>query len=639
MAILLNHPALIFARTTTSQDGRTIAADITIYTTTLHVVNIYAPVHIQNNKRRQENQLFLKNLYPFIKSNHPTILAGDFNTVDDPTIDRFPPQRPRYQPTELQDICTTYQLTDAYRTLHNNTSTYTWRNATAQSRLDRIYISPCITPTQYNAVCNPLSDHDTVSVSLTTHDTSPRGRGSWKNNAAIYKEESFQKELSEQWNNWKNTIPKYNTDITQWWKHVKRKIKALTIRHSTLQAQKHKAEQTNLQQKLETLKSQICKHPDKYKAYQTTKNTLSKLIRTQAKQKLFKHLAEDHHNNLSTKAFYQQFEKQKEQTTIPSLKDETGQEMNTPANMMKIAEKYYNELYFPKETKTETQQQFLDALKNRLPSDDQHLIEKEISNTEIEIAVKSMKNGKTPGPDGLSAELYALCWDVIGEDFTKVIKQLYETGLMPAQMKEGNITLIHKKGDRSTLTNYRPISLLNTDYKIFNKILATRIRTSIHTVISPQQYAKPGTQIQEATTVIRDLHWTAKQRNKNAYFISLDFQKAFDSIDQNWLTFVLKKMDYPNKFIKMVQNVQLEATSKILINGFLSEKIQIRRGVRQSTKFSSVLNSSRTPCQYDYKKQNDKGNWSLWDSRNKNLELCRRHDAYYGRRTFSKGGP
>ena len=91
--------------------------------------------------------------------------------------------------------------------------------------------------------------------------------------------------------------------------------------------------------------------------------------------------------------------------------------------------------------------------------------------------------------------------------------------------KSGFLTLSHKKGDKEQLANYRPISLLNYDLKILTKILANRLKKIVGALVQEHQYAKPGSRISTATTLLRDLYWAATQINSEAFFISIDFQK------------------------------------------------------------------------------------------------------------------
>ena len=80
------------------------------------------------------------------------------------------------------------------------------------------------------------------------------------------------------------------------------------------------------------------------------------------------------------------------------------------------------------------------------------------------------------------------------------------------------------------------------------------------------QDAKPGKQIFSIANLLRDLWWDASDSKIDAYFVSLDFKKAFDSIDQHWLSRVLHKMNFPTKFIRTINSLNKDANVRVLVN-------------------------------------------------------------------------
>ena len=118
---------------------------------------------------------------------------------------------------------------------------------------------------------------------------------------------------------------------------------------------------------------------------------------------------------------------------------------------------------------------------------------------------------------------------------------MFSSQSVESQIKTGYLILIHKKGPKNEIANYRPISLLNYDLKFFTKCLTNRLKPLISDLTQEQQYAKPGKQISSATTLLRDLWWDACTSETDAYFISTDFRKTFDSIEKRWFFRVLQK--------------------------------------------------------------------------------------------------
>ena len=166
---------------------------------------------------------------------------------------------------------------------------------------------------------------------------------------------------------------------------------------------------------------------------------------------------------------------------------------------------------------------------------------------------------------------------------------MYSTQTIDNRIKSGFITLIHKKGPKTEISNYRPISLLNYDLKIFTKCLTNRLKPLMTDLSHEHQYAKLKKQIFSVANLLRDLWWDASNSQIDAYFISLDFKKAFDSIDQHWLSRVLQKMNFPAKFIRTINSLNKDAKINVLVNGFQTKKVPVNKGVWQGDPLSFYL--------------------------------------------------
>ncbi|CAI7898010.1 unnamed protein product, partial [Closterium sp. NIES-54] len=107
---------------------------------------------------------------------------------------------------------------------------------------------------------------------------------------------------------------------------------------------------------------------------------------------------------------------------------------------------------------------------------------------EVKAAFKAMANNKSPGMDGLPKELFENNWDLLRGSFMSLVKDFTTSEMLPSEVKGAVMILLHKKGDKSQLGNYRPITLLNFTYKILAKVLADRLKGMLHQVVSPEQY-------------------------------------------------------------------------------------------------------------------------------------------------------
>ena len=227
----------------------------------------------------------------------------------------------------------------------------------------------------------------------------------------------------------------------------------------------------------------------------------------------------------------------------------------------------------------------------RLSENDSSSLEGEITYSEILSALKSMKNGKSPGNDGFTTEFFKFFWSDLGMFILRSINYGYRTGSLSITQKQGITTCIPKPNkSRHYLKNWRPISLLNVVYKLASTVIANRLKTILDNVINEDQKGFiSGRFIGENIRLIYDILYETKNQDIPGLLLSIDFQQAFDSI--SW-KFVSKTLDYFNfgpSFKSWIKLFQIGTESCILQNGFLSEYFYIQRGCRQGDPISPYI--------------------------------------------------
>ena len=186
-------------------------------------------------------------------------------------------------------------------------------------------------------------------------------------------------------------------------------------------------------------------------------------------------------------------------------------------------------------------------------------------------------------------EFYQEYWNSIKEIFIPFVNEVKEKGFSNRK-NVSVIKLAYKKtGEIYLLTNYRPISLINTDVKIITKVLAERLKYVLPSIIHCTQTAVYGRKIDQNIHLVRDLIEISNREDDTTAFLFLDQEKAFDRVNHEFLFKTMKAFGVGDTFIGWIRTIYSNASSILNINGYFSETIALQRGVRQGCPLSSLL--------------------------------------------------
>ena len=205
-------------------------------------------------------------------------------------------------------------------------------------------------------------------------------------------------------------------------------------------------------------------------------------------------------------------------------------------------------------------------------------------------ALNSLNNDSSAGSDGLSVSFYKVFWKKIKSILLNSFNEAIKVGELSTNQKRGIITLLYKGDDREDLSNWRPISLLNTDYKIFSKIIALRFQSVLPKIIS--KYQKGFLKDRNITELIRsidDITNATYSTNSTGLLASVDFKKAFDSVSKNAILNCLKMFNFGPYLTKLVSVLMHNSISCVKNAGWLSTWFPCERGVRQGCSTSPYL--------------------------------------------------
>ena len=150
---------------------------------------------------------------------------------------------------------------------------------------------------------------------------------------------------------------------------------------------------------------------------------------------------------------------------------------------------------------------------------------------EISKAIFQMDRDKAPGPDGFTIAVFQDCWDVIKEDLVRVFAEFHRSGVINQSTNASFIVLLPKKSTTKKISDFRPISLITSLYKIIAKVLSGRLRGVLHETIHTTQGAfVQGRQIMDAVLIANEIVDERRRSGEEGVVFKIDFEKAYDHV-------------------------------------------------------------------------------------------------------------
>lgn len=173
-----------------------------------------------------------------------------------------------------------------------------------------------------------------------------------------------------------------------------------------------------------------------------------------------------------------------------------------------------------------------------------------------------LKADKTPGPDGFSTKFYKVFKEELSENLKELMNEVIKTGESPPTWQEATITLLPKENsDLKSPKNYRLISLLNTDYKLFAKILAERLKEFLKGFIQEDQAGfLPGRQIKDNLRILLNCieyydKKPDKKPDKKVALFFVDAEKVFDNVHWDFMKLLIKKLQLGENFENAIKAI------------------------------------------------------------------------------------
>ncbi|XP_028117415.1 uncharacterized protein LOC114315043 [Camellia sinensis] len=213
------------------------------------------------------------------------------------------------------------------------------------------------------------------------------------------------------------------------------------------------------------------------------------------------------------------------------------------------------------------------------------------SKEEIWRAVKESDGNKAPGPDGFNMACFQKCWKVFKKEILQFFNEFYDNGRLAKGINSSFTTLIPKKDCPEGISNYRPISLVGSIYKILSKVLASRLKKVLQRIIGDSQTAFIGRRnILDGVLISNEIvDWWKKKKKQKGMILKLDFEKAFNSVNWECLFEMLSSFGFQNKWTRWIKECLQSSRVSILVNGSPTAEFCPENGLRQGDPLSPFL--------------------------------------------------
>ena len=334
---------------------------------------------------------------------------------------------------------------------------------------------------------------------MNLENSNPRGRGVWKFYTRLLKSDDFCAAVNDFWPQWRSEKPIF-TDPRVWWDAVKLQLKQIAIAHSISRANDWKREKASLGKEFRELQSCADPNSASHRTRLLEIKDLLKAIDDEALEGCILRSKEQwtELGEKPTRYFYQLEASRQSRNAIHALRADDNSIVKSMRGILQECHAFYKKLYTPEPIDASSQDWLLNNIEATLSSEEQANCEGELTLDECHAALLQMESGKSPGSDGFPAEFYSRFWGLIGKDLVDSLNFSFREGSLSDSQRQGVLCLLYKKDDPLSLKNWRPISLLNIDYKIATKALSNRLRKVLPLILQEDQTCRvPGRTIFE----------------------------------------------------------------------------------------------------------------------------------------------
>ena len=548
----------------------------------------YGPQWAKMSKEHISNTL--SKINSIHDSTDNNIIIGDFNFAEfDVDKGKNMDSRDKMIKRQWDDFLTKKGIIDPFRVQCPHRKIYSFTTSMGKSRGDRVYTNEDsmarIKNLRYIHTPFPTA-HKIMMFNL--EQTKKYGPSQWKMNSSILSDTIYKKEIEEIFQELQAM------DIINpldWWDLFIMVVQGTTMTYTRKKARIRKSLKQLLSAQIENLEKVEHMTTIQNKTYLHYKARLNELLRVEIRGHEIRTKGQPKYEiNEPDINMYSIFEKRyQSQNVIYQLADEEGHIQSEQGTLQEIAKKYYTKLFQKTKTRVGKQDKVLSKIVKKISDADRRNLDAPLTIKELEKAVMSLLDNKSPGPDGITAEFYKKFWYLIKDKYLAYINAAKIHGFRDFRNTSSTTIIYKRKGEVYDLANYRPIALLNIDIKILTKTLSCRLRLVLPSIIHHSQTAVDGRKIDHTCHLIRDIIDLINKDDSEGALLFLDQEKAFDRVEHDFLFKILATFGIGPQFINWLKVLYKNAYTTVKINGFLTEPIPLARGLRQGCPLSPPL--------------------------------------------------
>ena len=574
--------------------GSLIGRTLQINDCKIYLISAYAPCCDKRKVNLKANLDFLRGLERLVMEKKArgleVIVCGDLNFIRDTFLDADGGNPTIYKEqadwlTHFEDNC---GMMDAFRFLRPEERMFSWSRTGCFRRLDYVLCSKQLLERTRETLIVPVpsSDHRLLGIKLILGKDPIGGPGLWRHNDAMLKDTEYKKVIEDCIEEVKKQPFK---DKTAQWEFCKYKIRDTALHFGKARARA----QRNEKLRLEEMYAKALNDDDDETSIDELKQQLHKIYEEEDDVIRFRTgLDVIEKGEKITPFFFRTIEQNRKESNVLTLKTENyPQGTSTKLETMKEIEGHFKRTFADDDKEKDTPDEWYEGIK-KIPDEISKSLEENVKLNDITHALfKLMKEGKSPGNDGLTSSFYRVFWVNISGLVMGSLREGWEGKRFSDSQRQSVIRLIEKQGkSREMMNGWRPISLMNVDIKLLAKVLAERLKIVCKEIIGEEQLAYvEGNDIHEGHLILNKVLEMARNKKLSGLMACIDFKAAFDSVRHKFIYTTLEKMGLGQNFISMIRSLYTDNKSAVLNFGTTTGWISLERSCRQGDPVSAYL--------------------------------------------------